>query len=72
MLSDDTISLRHIPRRSSKNCDPQFANNDRFKANYSIDSHLDMHRSMYVTMNDNSSNKLSKFSGLNMKYTIDS
>ena len=24
----------HLPRRSSKNCDLQFANNDRFKANY--------------------------------------
>ena len=35
--SDDTISLRHLPRRSSKKCDLQFANNDRFKANYSID-----------------------------------
>ena len=38
MLSDDTISLIHLPRRSSKNCDLPFANNDRFKANYSIDS----------------------------------
>ena len=38
MLSDDTISLRHLPRRSSKNCDLQlFGSNDRFKANYSID-----------------------------------
>ena len=36
-VSDDTISLRHLPRRSSKNCDLQFVNNDRFKANYSID-----------------------------------
>ena len=40
MLSDDTISLRHLPRQSSKNCDLQFANNDRFKANYSIDKLL--------------------------------
>ena len=40
MLSDDTISLRHLPRQSSKNCDLQFANNDRFKANYSIDINL--------------------------------
>ena len=37
MLSDDTLSLRHLPRRSSKNCDLQFANSDRFKANYSVD-----------------------------------
>ena len=41
MLSDDTISLRHLPRRSSKNCDLPFANNDRFKANYSIDEVCD-------------------------------
>ena len=40
MHSDDTISLRHLPRRSSKNCDLQFANNDRCKANYSIDTAL--------------------------------
>ena len=37
MLSDDTVSFRHLPRRSSKNCDLQFANGDRFKANYSVD-----------------------------------
>ena len=37
MLSDETISLRHLPRRSCKNCDLQFANSDRFKENYSID-----------------------------------
>ena len=44
MLSDDMISLRHLPRRSSKNCDLQFANNGRFKANYSIDYYrLNMH-----------------------------
>ena len=40
MLSDDTVSLRHLPRRSSKNCDLQFANGDRFKANYSVDFNL--------------------------------
>ena len=28
---------RHFPRRSSKNCDLEFANTDRFKENYSID-----------------------------------
>ena len=28
---------RHLPRRSSKNSDLQFANSDRFKKNYSID-----------------------------------
>ena len=38
MLSDNTISLRQLPRWSSKNCDLQFANNDRFKANYCIDN----------------------------------
>ena len=37
VLSDDTNSLRHLPRRSSKNCDLQFVNFDRFKENYSID-----------------------------------
>ena len=37
MRSDDTNSLRHLPRRSSKNCDTQFDNFDRFKENYSID-----------------------------------
>ena len=37
MLSNDTISLRHLTRRSSKNCDLPFENNDRFKANYRID-----------------------------------
>ena len=30
--------FRHLPRQSSKNCDLQFANSDRFKENYSIDS----------------------------------
>ena len=29
LLSVDTNSLRHLPRRSSKNCDLQFANSDR-------------------------------------------
>ena len=29
VLSVDTNSLRHLPRRSSKNCDLQFANFDR-------------------------------------------
>ena len=37
VLSVDTNSLRHLPRRSSQNCDLQFANSDRFKENYSID-----------------------------------
>ena len=32
-------SLRHLLRRSSKNCDPEFANTNRFKENYSIDDH---------------------------------
>ena len=30
MLSVDTTSLRHPPRRSGKNCDLQFDNSDRF------------------------------------------
>ena len=38
MLSVNTNSLRHLPRRSSKNCDLQFANSDRFKENNSIDN----------------------------------
>ena len=29
ILSDDANSYRHFPRRSSKNCDLQFANDDR-------------------------------------------
>ena len=33
-----TNSLRRLPRLSSKNCDLQFANSDRFKENYSIDT----------------------------------
>ena len=36
-MSVDTNSLRHLPRRSCKNCDLQFANTDRLKENYSID-----------------------------------
>ena len=42
VLSVDTNSLRHLPRRPSKNCYLQFANidrqTDRFKENYSIDT----------------------------------
>ena len=38
MLSDDTLSLRHLPRRWSKNWDLEFANCDRFKTNYSVDT----------------------------------
>ena len=30
--------ISDLPRRYSKNCDPQFTSTDRFKANYSIDS----------------------------------
>ena len=37
MLSNDTVSLRYLPRRSSKNYDLQFANGDIFKTNYSVD-----------------------------------
>ena len=37
MLSVDTNSLRHLLRRSNKNCELQFHNSDRFKKNYSID-----------------------------------
>ena len=51
MLSDDMISLRHLPRRSSKNCDLQFANTDRFKANYNIDE-----RQQYVDIDGTPSN----------------
>ena len=40
MLSVDTNGLRHLTRRSSKNCDMQFANydrqTDRFKEKYKI------------------------------------
>ena len=36
------IRLRHLPRRSSKNCDLQFANVDRLKANYSVDEHASL------------------------------
>ena len=38
MLSDDTVSLRYLPRRTSKNYDLQFANGDRFKTNNSVDT----------------------------------
>ena len=37
MLSDNTLSLRHLPRRWSKNCYLEFANGDRFKTHYSVD-----------------------------------
>ena len=51
VLPDDTISLRHLPRRSSKNCDLQSANvdwqTDRFKANYSIDKHSSVQTRWY-------------------------
>ena len=40
MLSVDTNSLRHLPRRSSKNCDLEFANTDKLKENYSIDKNI--------------------------------
>ena len=42
MISVDMNSLRHLPRRSSKNCDLQFANCDRLKENYSIDEYRDV------------------------------
>ena len=32
-----TNGLRHLLRRSSKNCDLQLANSDIFKENYSVD-----------------------------------
>ena len=53
MFPDDTISLRHLPRRSSKNCDLQFANNDRFKANYSIDGKDNMFSALLLGIVDN-------------------
>ena len=40
VLSVGSNSLRHLPRRSSKNCDLQFASTDRLKENYSIDCTL--------------------------------
>ena len=43
MLSVDTNNLRHVPRRSSKNCDLEFANTDRLKENYSIDNIIDLY-----------------------------
>ena len=49
VLSADMNSLRHFPRRSSKNCDLQFANSDRFKENYSIDI-KSKYRTMYVSL----------------------
>ena len=49
MLSADTNSLRHLPRRSSKNCDLQFANSDRFKENCSIDAGSSRHNDDYHT-----------------------
>ena len=59
MLADDTNSLRHLPRRSSKNCDLKFDNStDRFKENYSIDvSHFGpasccAHRKQIITMSN--------------------
>ena len=37
-IPDDTVSLRYLPRRSSKNYDLQIANGDRFKTNYNVDN----------------------------------
>ena len=34
VLSVDTNNVIHLPRRSSKTCEPQFANSYRFKENY--------------------------------------
>ena len=42
-----TNSLRHLPRRSSKNCQLQFANGDRFKENCSIDTMCVRDTSLY-------------------------
>ena len=36
LLSVDTNSLRHLPRRSSNNCDLQFDNLDRHTDNYIV------------------------------------
>ena len=43
MLSVDTSNLRHLPRRSSNNCDLEFANTDRLKEDYSIDNNIDFY-----------------------------
>ena len=51
MLSVNTNSLRHLPKRSSNNCDMQFANNDRFKENYRIDSAIDYEMVQTATLN---------------------
>ena len=48
MHSVDTNSLRHLSRRSSKNCELQFANSDRFKENYiDDDSIYNVHNAFY-------------------------
>ena len=49
MLPDDTVSLRYLPRRSSKNYDLQIANGDRFKTNYSVDDPI-ISNSLYTLM----------------------
>ena len=56
VLSVDTNSLRRLPTQSSKNCDLQFANSDRFKENYSIDithyNYYDMYHTLYDTLHN--------------------
>ena len=41
---------RHLPRRSSKNCDLQSANADRLKANYSVNVSKMTH-GFFITIN---------------------
>ena len=53
---DSMYSLRHLPRRSSKNCDLQFANTDRqtdrhtdrLKENYSIDKQKRLYMNVQI------------------------
>ena len=54
MRSDDTNSLRHLPRRSSKNCDTQFDNFDRFNENYIIDDTATRVSAVIVEQHDQS------------------
>ena len=49
LLSVDTNSLRHVPKRSSKNCDLRFANIDRFKKNNSIDGAIKVLRNAQIS-----------------------
>ena len=56
MLSDDTNSLRHLPRRSSKNCDLQFAISQFDISQFDISIHLFC--SMFAVLDGLDSNEL--------------